>query len=42
LRFDAVAGVTTAAVVISKSMAFATTAGLPVEALHLSTRGSHP
>ena len=32
LRFDAVAGVTTAAVVIPKSMAFATIAGLPVEA----------
>jgi SulP family sulfate permease len=32
LRFDAVAGVTTAAVVIPKSMAYATIAGLPVEA----------
>jgi SulP family sulfate permease len=32
LRFDAVAGVTTAAVVIPKSMAFGTIAGLPVEA----------
>jgi sulfate permease, SulP family len=32
LRFDAVAGVTTAAVVIPKSMAFATIAGLPVQA----------
>jgi sulfate permease, SulP family len=32
LRFDALAGVTTAAVVIPKSMAFATIAGLPVEA----------
>jgi sulfate permease, SulP family len=32
LRFDAVAGMTTAAVVIPKSMAFATIAGLPVEA----------
>lgn len=32
MRFDAVAGVTTAAVVIPKSMAFATIAGLPVQA----------
>jgi SulP family sulfate permease len=32
LRFDALAGVTTAAVVIPKSMAYATIAGLPVEA----------
>ena len=32
LRFDAVAGVTTAAVVIPKCMAFATIAGLPVQA----------
>jgi sulfate permease, SulP family len=32
LRCDAVAGVTTAAVVIPKSMAYATIAGLPVEA----------
>jgi SulP family sulfate permease len=32
LRFDAVAGVTTAAVVIPKSVAYATIAGLPVEA----------
>src|SRR4029077_6673716 len=32
LRFDAVAGVTTAAVVVPKSMAFGTIAGLPVEA----------
>jgi SulP family sulfate permease len=31
-RFDAVAGLTTAAVVIPKSMAFATIAGLPVQA----------
>ena len=30
LRFDAVAGLTTAAVVIPKSMAFAIIAGLPV------------
>jgi sulfate permease, SulP family len=32
LRFDVVAGLTTAAVVIPKSMAFATIAGLPVQA----------
>jgi sulfate permease, SulP family len=32
LRFDVVAGLTTAAVVIPKSMAFASIAGLPVEA----------
>ncbi|MGD0647429.1 MAG: SulP family inorganic anion transporter [Acidobacteriaceae bacterium] len=32
LRFDAVAGLTTAAVVIPKSMAFASIAGLPVQA----------
>jgi SulP family sulfate permease len=32
LRFDALAGVTTAAVVIPKCMAYATIAGLPVEA----------
>src|SRR5512137_1417987 len=32
LRFDAVAGLTTAAVVIPKSMAFALIAGLPVQA----------
>ena len=32
LRFDAVAGVTTAAVVIPKSMAFASIAGLPLQA----------
>ncbi len=31
LRFDAVAGLTTAAVVIPKSMAFASIAGLPVQ-----------
>ena len=31
-RFDALAGLTTAAVVIPKAMAFATIAGLPVQA----------
>jgi SulP family sulfate permease len=32
LRFDALAGLTTAAVVIPKSMAYASIAGLPVQA----------
>ena len=32
LRFDAVAGLTTAAVVIPQSMAYASIAGLPVQA----------
>jgi MFS superfamily sulfate permease-like transporter len=32
LRFDAVAGLTTAAVVIPKSIAYASIAGLPVQA----------